>query len=86
MLSYAAFKCSLQVGTAERVALRLVMQAEAVRRSLVQAGAQYRTFFSWLLIVLRRWAASFTPATPIIEVCSSSVHEGQLAGPDCISN
>lgn len=44
----------MQVGTAERVALRLVVQAEAVRRRLVQAGAQYRTFFAWLLIVLRR--------------------------------
>jgi hypothetical protein len=59
LLSYAALMSSLQVGTAERVALRLMMQAEAVRRSMVLAGAQYRTFFSWLLIVLRRWAAAW---------------------------
>lgn len=37
------------------MALRLVLLAETVRRQLVQAGAQYRTFFAWLLIVLRRW-------------------------------
>lgn len=36
------------------MALRLVLLAETVRRQLVQAGAQYRTFFAWLLIVLRR--------------------------------
>ncbi|KAL4858703.1 Anaphase-promoting complex subunit 4 [Chlorella vulgaris] len=43
-----------QVAAAELAALRLVLQAEAVRRQLVAAGAQYRSFFSWLLIVLRR--------------------------------
>ncbi|KAL4445375.1 hypothetical protein ABPG77_011200 [Micractinium sp. CCAP 211/92] len=43
-----------QVATAEQAALRLVLRAEAVRRQVVEAGAQYRTFFAWLLIVLRR--------------------------------
>lgn len=46
---------SLQVGAAEQAALALVLRTEAVRRQLVAAGAQYRTFFSWLLMVMRRW-------------------------------
>ncbi|PRW05834.1 anaphase-promoting complex subunit 4 [Chlorella sorokiniana] len=43
-----------QVGGAEQTALRLLMLAETLRRRLVAAGASYRTFFSWLLIILRR--------------------------------
>ncbi|PSC75422.1 Anaphase-promoting complex subunit 4 [Micractinium conductrix] len=43
-----------QVGAAEQAALALVLRTEAVRRQLVAAGAQYRTFFSWLLMVMRR--------------------------------
>ncbi|KAL4428023.1 hypothetical protein ABPG75_002112 [Micractinium tetrahymenae] len=43
-----------QVAAAEQAALRLVLRAEAVRQQVVEAGAQYRTFFAWLLIVMRR--------------------------------
>ena len=44
----------LQAVAAEQLALQLVLRSEAVRRSVVRAGAQFRTFFAWLLIVLRR--------------------------------
>ena len=43
-----------QVGAAEQAALRLLMLTEALRARLVAAGAQHRTFFAWLLVVLRR--------------------------------
>lgn len=43
------------MGAAEQTALRLIMLAETLRRRLVAAGASYRTFFSWLLITMRRW-------------------------------
>lgn len=42
------------MGGAEQAALRLLMLAEALRARLVAAGAAYRTFFAWMLIVLRR--------------------------------
>ena len=43
-----------EVGAAEQAALAALLQAERVRRGVVQAGMHYRAFCTWLLTLLRR--------------------------------
>jgi len=44
-----------EVATAEKSALKLIIQAEFLRDRVTQGVSQYRTFFSWLTTALRRF-------------------------------